>query len=179
VHAMRPTVVGFIVSIALTPFGAGPVLAAAPDCEAARRAVQGQIDAACPCEGATTHADYVRCVTKELRGLSECTSDPNGARACGPVPRSCFGSLRKLASRSTCGDSTGVTCCIPRPHDCVGDAKPGDGKADGVCSQSTRPCDRVTDCLLPKCSVTGSEENCRLLGGTPGTSKNCTTACIP
>jgi len=176
-EGIRPAVIGIIASVALTAFGSVPVAAAGPECEAARQAVQGQIEAACPCETAKTHGEYVRCVTKKLRALSECTNAGNGDRACGPVPRSCFGSIRKLASRSTCGETEGVTCCIPRPHDCIGDANPDDGKAEGICSGSTRPCDRVADCFLPKCSVAASAERCRLSGGTPGTSRDCSTAC--
>lgn len=176
---VRSAVLGVIAAIGLAALGAAPAGAARPDCDAARQTVQREIEAACPCDTAKNHAEYVRCVTKKLRTLSECTTSADGTRTCGPLPRACFGSIRKLASRSACGDDAGVTCCVPRPRDCVGDAHPGDGKAEGLCSGTTHPCDRIADCSVPKCSVAPNEERCRLRGGTVGRGKDCSTACAP
>ena len=149
-----------------------------PDCDQVRQNVKGQIDSACSCEGAATHGEYVRCVTKKLRELSDCRPAEDGKLSCGPVPRACVGRIRRAATRSTCG-SNEVTCCIAKQHDCVNDPAPGDGTAAGTCAGTPRPCDKITDCRLPKCSSASSAENCQRAGGTVGTSRDCTTACAP
>lgn len=177
---VRPVFIATISAITLFAGGTATAgTARSSDCAQARSTIQGELAAACPCEGSTRHADYVRCVTKKLRELSECTLGKDGTRTCGPLPRACFGRIRKLASRSACGEPANVTCCLPKQHDCVGDTKPGDGKTDGVCSDSTRRCDRVTDCMLSKCQIAPSVERCRLAGGTLGDGKDCSTACTP
>ena len=151
-----------------------------PDCEAAQAAAQSEIAAACPCGGPGTHADYVRCVTKKLRELSACTAGEDGKRSCGPVPRQCAGKIRRVASRSACGKSAEtVTCCVPKQRDCEGDATPGDGQQDGTCTGTKRKCDRVTDCLVPKCELAATAERCGLIGGTVGNGRDCATACAP
>jgi hypothetical protein len=150
----------------------------ADDCEAARRSVQADLDAACPCDGGTMHGDYVRCVTKKLRELSACAPGTDGKRSCGPLSRLCERTIRRGASRSACGKSADtVTCCIPKQQDCVGDSAPGDGKKDGTCSGSKRTCDRITECMIPRCEVSPNAEVCRTIGGTPGNGRDCTRAC--
>jgi hypothetical protein len=153
---------------------------AAPDCDAAQAAVKADIDAACPCAGPGNHGEYVRCVTKKLRELSACSADDSGTRSCGPVPRQCAGKIRRLASRSACGkpEST-VTCCVPKQRDCEGDGTPGDGQQDGTCTGTKRKCDRVTDCMVPKCELAASAERCGVVGGTVGNGRDCTSACAP
>lgn len=151
-----------------------------PDCEAARTAVQAEIDAACPCDSPDAHADYVRCVTKKLRDLSACTPAADGKRTCGPVPRLCAAKIRRTASRSACGKPAAmVTCCVPKQRDCAGDASPGDGTKDGTCTGTTRKCDRVTECMVSKCELAATAERCALIGGAVGTGRDCTTACTP
>ena len=151
---------------------------AGPDCEAAQAAVKADIDAACPCGGPGNHGEYVRCVTKKLRELSACTADDSGQRSCGPVPRQCAGKIRRLASRSACGKSADtVTCCVPKQRDCEGDATPGDGKKDGTCTGTKRKCDRVTECMVPKCELAASAERCGVIGGSVGSGRDCSSAC--
>jgi hypothetical protein len=153
--------------------------AAPPQCEEARRNIQSALESACPCDAADDHAYYVRCVARKLRELSACRTAPDGARVCGPVPRECVAKLRKTASGSACGERGAVTCCLPKQRDCVGDRAPGDGTAAGVCSGTTRACDRVTDCVVSTCRLSNTEERCRIAGGTIGNGKDCATACAP
>jgi hypothetical protein len=177
---MKPLtrLVGAVIALVLlAPLAAGAADRRSVDCSAVRARVQPEIDAACPCDQATNHASYVRCVSAKLRSFGACKSTDEGPVDCGPVPRACIPTLRRMATRSTCGDTRAVTCCVPRQHDCSRDPSPGDGKAEGTCSDSTRPCDRVTDCLIPRCQVAASPERCVLAGGKLGTTKDCTTAC--
>jgi hypothetical protein len=148
------------------------------ECERVRQNVKAQLDSACSCEGATAHAEYVRCVTKKLRELSACQTGEDGKPICGPVPRTCVGNIRRVATRSTCG-SNEVTCCIAKQHACVSDPSPGDGNAEGVCAGTPHSCDKGTDCQIPKCVSATNAENCRHAGGTLGTGKDCSTACAP
>jgi hypothetical protein len=150
-----------------------------PNCEEARSAVQTQIDTACPCGTATDRGTYVRCVNNKLRELSACHKGDGGAEVCGPLPRICMGTARRVAGRSTCGQPAAVTCCIPRQHDCVGDPKPGDGTKEGTCSRSKQKCDTLADCKIPACRQTSTVERCTLVGGTVGNGKDCSTACTP
>lgn len=176
---MARSVLSGIFSAALLMGGSPTAHAVRADCTAARDAVLSQIEASCPCDATSLHADYVRCVTRKLRELSACTVAEDGTRACGPLPRMCVGTIRKAASRSACGNGEAVTCCLPKQHDCVGDPTPGDGSPQGICSGSDRPCDRVTDCVLSKCHLAPSADRCRVAGGTPGRGKDCSTACTP
>jgi hypothetical protein len=154
-----------------------PARAERPDCEAVHSAVQAELDATCPCEGAESHGKHVQCVSRKLRALSACETGADGQRSCGPVPRTCVGKIRRVASRSACGRDDAVTCCLPKQHDCTGDSQPGDGKKDGTCSDSKKPCDALSDCLIPKCQLSSSVDHCRLAGGTVGNGKNCRNAC--
>ena len=43
---------------------------AQPDCDAERCSIQAAIDAQCPCEAATNHGDYVRCVREQVNALA-------------------------------------------------------------------------------------------------------------
>lgn len=168
------TVVAFVL---VAPAAANP-RPGGPDCEAVQAAVRAEIDAACPCDGPNAHGGYVRCVTKKLHDLSACEPDAEGKRSCGPVPRLCAAEIRRTAARSACGKPANlVTCCVPKQRDCAGDSTPGDGKKDGTCAGTSRPCDRVTECMLPKCQLAANAERCGLIGGTVGSGRDCTTAC--
>jgi hypothetical protein len=178
VSSMRHVAVGAM-ALVFTLAGAASGIAASPrraECERVRQTVKAQIDGACSCEGAATHSEYVQCVTRKLREMSACQTGEDGKLLCGPVPRACVGNIRRVATRSTCG-SNEVTCCIAKQHACVNDPSPGDGNAQGFCAGTPHPCDKVTDCQIPKCVSATSAENCQHAGGTLGTSKDCTTAC--
>jgi len=172
--------IGTLAALALLSTGAGTAYAIErADCAKVRGEVHSQIEAACPCDGDVPHAEYVRCVTKKLHELSACQPGPDGKPACGPVPHMCVGQIRRTASRSACGKSDNVTCCIPKQHDCAGDPSPGDGNPLGMCSGTNHPCDKVADCLIAKCHLAPNAERCQLAGGTPGKGKDCSTACVP
>lgn len=172
---------GFVVALAVSSTVWAPGVharATEVDCDAAQQAAKAEIDAACACDGAGSHADHVRCVTKKLRELSACTAGTDGKRTCGSIPRACVPKIRRLASRSACGKPAEmVTCCIGKQRDCAGDTTPGDGSKDGTCTGTRRKCDRVTDCMVPKCELAASAERCGVLGGTVGNGRDCSTAC--
>jgi hypothetical protein len=65
------------------------------DCEAERCAVQAEIDAQCPCDDATNHGEYVRCVRAQAKAL---------------VSKQCRGKVVRCAAKSTCGKEGAVTC---------------------------------------------------------------------
>jgi hypothetical protein len=148
-------------------------------CDDVRRTVQPQLDAACPCASAKNRAAYSRCIADKLRELSACHKDSEGTQTCGPVPRICLFSFRRTASRSSCGEPDAVTCCVPRQHDCLNDPTPGDGKQEGTCSRSHKPCDTLRDCRIPTCRLATSADRCKHAGGTVGSGKDCSTACTP
>ena len=135
--------------IALTLLLAAPTTARAErvDCEAVHSQVDAEITAACPCDGFPSHGKYVRCIARTLRTMAKCQTGNDGDRECGPVPQKCVGKIRRVASRSTCGRGDAVTCCLSRQHDCRGDATPGDGNKQGLCSGTSKPCDTLSDCL--------------------------------
>ena len=174
------TITTTLVSLALLAPTTAQARRDGPDCETARTAVQAEIGAACPCDGSDADANYVRCVTKKLRDLSACAPAADGKRACGPVPRLCAAKIRQTASRSACGKPAAmVTCCVPKQRDCAGDSSPGDGKKDGMCTGTTRKCDRVAECMVPKCEFAATADRCALIGGAVGAGRDCTTACTP
>ena len=148
-----------------------------PRCTDVRGTVQPQIDAACPCATAASHAAHVKCVTDKLRALSACHKGADGKQVCGVVPRACVGMLRRTALRSGCGDPTSVSCCVPKQHDCSNDPAPGDGKKEGTCSGAKRPCDTLQDCRIPACRQARDADRCKAIGGTLGSGKDCSTAC--
>jgi len=171
-----------LVAVALFAFALVPTATharpASRDCTSAVQTVQAELDAACPCASAASHDAHVRCVARKLRDLSACKPGPDGKRNCGPLPRTCVARVRQTAMRSACGKPADtVACCVPRQRDCVGDQHPGDGTQDGTCAGTTRKCDRVTDCVVPKCQLAPSGDRCTSLGGTVGTGRDCATAC--
>ncbi len=166
------------VSLIVPTTGPAHARATAAECDAAQKEAKAALDAACPCDGAGNHADHVRCVTRKLRELSACVPDASGKRSCGSIPRACVPKIRRLASRSACGKPADtVTCCVAKQRDCAGDQHPGDGVKDGICTGTKRKCDRVTDCMIPRCEVAASAERCTAVGGTVGTGRDCATAC--
>ena len=95
------------------------------------------------------------------------------------MPRRCLGAIRRVASHSTCGAEELITCCVPHQQDCRRDPHPGDGKAEGTCGRTNKPCDKVEDCMVRRCQPAVSADSCRAKGGTLGNGKDCSTACAP
>jgi hypothetical protein len=171
-------VVAAAVSLTLWAPPTAQARAGGPDCVAAQSAVQSALEAACPCDSATTHPEHVRCVTKKLRELSACAPGADGKRSCGSIPRRCVPKIRRIASRSACGKPADtVTCCVAKQRDCAGDTNPGDGKKDGICTGTKRKCDRVTECMVPRCELAPTAARCIAIGGTVGNGRDCSTAC--
>jgi hypothetical protein len=148
-------------------------------CGDGQAAVQAQIEAACPCAATASRTAYLHCVNDKLKELSGCRKAADGAPVCRPVSRSCASAARRTASGSVCGETATVACCIPRQHDCVNDKKLADGKKEGTCRGTDRPCDGMADCKIPRCRSASSAERCVQIGGTLGTTKDCSTACAP
>jgi hypothetical protein len=103
---------------------------------------QLQLVTACPCETASNHGQYVRCVVAWTKQ----------ALADGTLPRACKKSLRKGAARSTCGKPhVFVTCC-----------RGGDGGATSCSIKTASVCTRlggtlgVTSSCLDACLAPGS-----------------------
>jgi hypothetical protein len=169
---------GAAASIVLWAGAFGVATAQREDCDAVAQSVRAQLASACPCDAADAHGGHVRCVTKKLRELSECKKNATGMKDCGPVPRQCLGKIRRVASSSTCGQPQLITCCIPRQEDCRNDPHLGDGKAEGTCGRTKKPCDKLDDCVVPRCQAAASPDRCVAVGGTVGKGGDCNTACI-
>ena len=159
------------IALALLAAPTAPAQAARIDCEAVHDRIDAELTAACPCNDFPSHGKYVRCIARTLRAMANCDKDECS------VPRKCVGKIRRVASRSACGRADAVTCCLPRQHDCRGDAAPGDGNKEGVCSGGKKRCDVLADCLMRRCQLSTSADHCQLAGGTLGNGKNCRTAC--
>ena len=170
--------VGIAASIVLWAGAAGVASAQRADCDSVAESVRAQIASACPCDAASARGGHVRCVTKKLHELSECKKGDGATKDCGPVPRQCLGRIRRIASASTCGQPELITCCIPRQENCRNDPHPGDGKAEGTCGSGKKPCDKLEDCVVPRCQRAASPDRCVSVGGTVGKGADCATACI-
>ena len=174
---IRSTVVaGAAVAILLYAYGSDTA-SAREDCDAVAQSVRGKIASACPCDTAETRGDYIRCVRRKLDELSKCTKNAEGGKECGPVPRQCVGKIGRTASSSTCGKPDLVTCCLPRHQDCRNDPHPNDGNAEGKCVGTTKACDKIEDCVIPKCQPYPDADRCVQAGGTVGKGGDCATAC--
>ena len=157
------------------------------DCEAARCAVQQQIDTHCSCgvkNGKQNHGRYVSCVAHIIKQLS----------ASGDIPVQCKGKIIRCAARSTCGKKEGfVICQIPTDTCnlvadtcdlststctsnpaifCSADA---DCPAVGTCAADpTVSCATDLDCGS-RCKISSTAERCQLRGGIVDPTK--TTCC--
>jgi hypothetical protein len=141
--------------------------------------VAAAIGAACPCGGDSgghtwkNHGKYVSCVVRFRNDL----------RRAGCLDAAAKRTIARCAARSTCGKDGAVLCCVyDTSGTCDGDTVPGDGTADGACSNdATHACDTDTDCITasgPK--VKRHEETCTDHGGTVvGTGSACSACPIP
>ena len=130
--------------------GSGP-------CEAARCVPEQALDQACPCDSATNHGSYVRCVARTCKQLV----------AAGTIPRRCKGRVVSCAARSTCGKPGAVTCEMPEST-C---------EPSGTCANDpTVTCTAGRDCGT-RCRVVSSASDCETAGGTVGTVTSCCATC--
>jgi hypothetical protein len=157
-------------AVALFALRSQAVYAQAPDCEAARCAVQAALDQHCPCLGVPTgtaagkkpnHGRYVSCVVHQVNDLAK-----NGT-----IPNNCRGQVKRCAARSICGKADFVTCQIPVLGTC--------DTLTGTCvDDSTLLCTSDADCVLgSRCKIKHSAEQCMEKGGTVGTSSTCCSDC--
>ena len=132
---LKVFVVGaFAIGALLTAFP-GAAKAQPVDCEAARCAIQAQIDAECPCAEAKNHGRYTACVTRVV----------NAAVREGIVPKKCRNKINGCAIRSTCGKRDGFVSCD----------FPGDG-VSGRCRplSSAEHCEKRGGTVVSSCCET-------------------------
>lgn len=146
---------------------------AAPACDPALvEQAAAAIAAECPCEGRTNpagevtawknHGGYVSCVARERN---------RQAKQLG-LSKSCVRTATRCAARSTCGKREGFVTC--RTPDLCSDALPGDGVAEGACSDDpTIACDTAADCPVLRCTIKSSAELCAEQGGIAATGSCC------
>jgi hypothetical protein len=119
------------------PGGHGPGEHGAALCSAQRCAVETAIDQACPCEGAASHGQYVRCVAHAVKDLA----------ASGIVARGCRGKVVSCAARSACGHPGRVSCFLPT-GECRVQRSAADCTAAGGVASITSTCCAV-GCASP------------------------------
>lgn len=93
------------------------------------------------CSNAPNHGTYVSCIAHLINGLVQSNT----------LPKSCRGTVKKCAARSTCGKPGAVTCCLANQS--------GHGHS--------------------KCKVTLDAGWCTARGGCPGSYASCCDACAP
>ncbi len=145
---MRLRSLGLLVSLMLVtavPAGAKPPVRG---CDAAAlAAAQALVLAACPCDTATTHGQFVSCAAHVL---IEKIHDGTMARTCRQL-------LHRAATRSICGKPGFVTCC--RAHGpmvglCAIRHDRASCEASGGCMGATASC--VDACARPCGSPSGA-----------------------
>ena len=124
-------------------------------CDVGTCAVAVALEDTCPCEDATSHGQYVRCVAHATKGLA----------ADAIIARRCRGRLVRLAAQSVCGRANAVTCVLPTSS--CGE--------DGTCSN-----DPNTDCALDtdcgtQCETT-TPAACDAANGTSSPAGSCASA---
>jgi len=160
-----------LASVAVLGVGGQTAFAQAPDCDAARCAVQAALDQKCPCLGVPTgtaagkkpnHGRYVSCVVHEINRLAKD----------GTIPNNCRGRIKRCAARSICGKADFVICNIPQLGTC--------DTSTGTCvDDPTLFCMSDADCVLgTRCKIARSDTQCTDKGGTVGTSATCCSDCV-
>jgi hypothetical protein len=146
-HALAVTFV--LLALPAAPAGAHrrtvPV-ASCPDDVAAALAAQ------CPCDGAATHGQYVRCVVTFRNALRRARCLTDAARV-----------TVRCAERSTCGKPGAVVCCLP----C--DA------SDGCTTRRARVLGNEATCVAAGGASAGAGSACGACAGDAGTSSTTTT----
>jgi len=118
-------------------------------------AVATALEDACPCEDATRHRHYVRCVRHAAKGL---TAD-------GTIAHGCRGRLVRLAAQSLCGRPNEVACLVPTSTCDDGGSCVNDPNVD---------CVDDTDCGT-QCETT-TPNDCDARNGISTPAGSCTTA---
>jgi hypothetical protein len=87
--------------VAVSPVGAAKP--DKPDCAASLAAVQVSVAAACDCATAVNHGQYVRCAGRVVKGLVKDSL----------LGKSCKGAMVRVFAKSSCGNPSSTTCCVP------------------------------------------------------------------
>ena len=120
----------------------------------------------CPCDGQVNHGQYVSCVVRYGNALRKA-----GCRA-GTTVR-----MIRCAALSSCGRPGAVVCCTSSIGSCD-DRAPGDGTAQGVCSNKPwLACDTDADCARTRSRITRDEATCVAAGGVSGGPGSMCGAC--
>jgi hypothetical protein len=72
------------------------------ECEEARCVVAAAVAEACPCDGAVSHKEHVRCVSRAAKGLALIKE----------LPTKCRKTMVRCAQKSSCGRAKGVACRV-------------------------------------------------------------------
>ena len=139
--------------------------------------VAAALAAACPCDGQKqsdgstlpyrNHGKYVSCVVHFRNQLRKSDCLTKDARL----------TVARCAARSTCGKEGSVVCCQTAAGTC-NDANPGNGTAEGVCSNEIdHACDTDADCITSRAHITHDEATCLNAGGTSAGGGSVCTAC--
>lgn len=125
------------------------------------------VAAACPCNQ-PNHGKYVSCVVHQRNDL----------RRAGCLDRAANRQIARCAARSTCGKEGRVVCCFVTSTGECSDTLPGNGTAEGVCSNDPeRACDTAAQCTIYRGRVKRSEQACLDRGGQSAGEGSVCTAC--
>ena len=147
-----------LVALAGTPAHDAVKRTLAP-CDVGSCDVATALEDSCPCEDATSHARYVRCVAHAAKRLA----------ADGTIAHHCRRRLVRFAADSVCGIPNRAICLTPTSS--CGD--------DGTCANDPNTdCDVDTDCGT-RCDITSSDA-CDAANGiaTPQTGTCETAGCF-
>jgi hypothetical protein len=135
--------------------GHGGVASGRSHCDVDTCAVATALEDACPCEDATNHGQYVRCVAHATKALA----------ADATIARRCRGRVVRLAARSVCGRPNTVTCLVPTSS-CAD---------DGTCvNDPNTDCGVDTDCGT-QCETT-TPDDCDAANGLASPAGSCASA---
>ncbi len=121
---------------------------------------------ACPCDQ-RNHGQYVSCVVRHRNDL----------RRQGCLDAAANRQIARCAARSTCGKEGRVVCCFVVSEGECSDLSPGDGMADGTCSNVDRACDTAANCTVFRGRVRRDEPSCVAAGGQSAGEGSACTAC--
>jgi hypothetical protein len=142
-----PSFVLLVVAVLLTTARLAAASCATDDPDGSRTmAARASAEEACTnagagCSNAANHGAYVSCIAHAINGLVQGNT----------LPKSCKGTVKKCAARSTCGKPGAVTCCLANQG--------GHGHS--------------------KCSVMRDAGSCTAKGGCAGSFVSCCDACAP
>jgi hypothetical protein len=150
---------GLLLSAMLSIPAAAQAPTPTPDCEAERcsTAVQDAV-AACGCDTAATHGQYVSCVARAMNSLAQD----------GTIDQSCKGKIKRCAARSDCGKPAFETCT--KGQTCLNGACVN--APSQTCTMDS-DCPAVTKCHVVRIAPVPTPDKCSASGGTAGSGSCC------